>query len=511
MQIIANQGLRTLGPLWQGIRAGLRAAFSINYLRVFITGFRGIWTVARGLLFVLSKMRTVLFSLSGWLLIVEGLILFGDKIPVISDLLEKMGNAFKNLFSNIGDTLKNTVPSLGLLGKGINDIFGGKSERGVARIKDALLDLGEVIRTGLSAAWAKFLDDMQPITDRVTQFVKGLIDVFNLLITAVGSVFGTIGDTIGSQLGSGGSALDAAKAATSPENIASVFAVIGGAVVEIAKILMDILAAILSVTEVFNKGMGALIRWFSTTAVKDSQRNYWEAVASGFEMQGQMAGARVADLKGGRTSALEEAFNNYMESITPPKESTDSTPEKDAAAAAAAATGRNRAMMASIFDGTYMESGAGPAVKKLLGAMLSQPLIDPTKQQRDADGLLDFMWEEDAREETNKGLRKGIKNLLQTTPTDIKEGAAGLWDGFKKVFLPPDLDAAVAPQAAQLAPIAASIGKAIVGDFESTRGNLAQMVPKMERLQQQTVDELEEANVGLAALTNNKNPFVFNA
>jgi TP901 family phage tail tape measure protein len=224
-QLVAK-GLNLFGPLWRGIRAGMVAVFSVNYLQVFITGFRGLWTVARGFLTVLNGVRRILFSLSGWLLIVEGLILFGDKIPVVKDALEGLGVAFTNVFNNIKQTLKDLGPSFELIGMGINEIFSGNAGGGMMKIQRAFSDLWKTIKEGLLFAWKQFIVDIEPGAEIIRNAVKGVIGVFDALIATMGAIFGTAFEKGAIIVKADGSLLELFKSLFSAENMQTFFTMV---------------------------------------------------------------------------------------------------------------------------------------------------------------------------------------------------------------------------------------------------------------------------------------------
>jgi TP901 family phage tail tape measure protein len=217
---------------------------SLDVVNLLYKGFRSIWTVTKGIGSILNMMRRTLFSLSGWLTIVEVLILFGDKIPVVKDILEGLGTAFSNLFKNIGETLRNLGPSFGLLYRGLNDIFGGKIEQGIVRARDAFRDMGNTISTGLTAAWSKFVSDIKPGADIIKAIIVGTISTIQALGAAIGGVLGTAFQT-GEILITGDSSLvETLQKTFSPENIKAFFAAIIGAIESIGLGLISLTAMI---------------------------------------------------------------------------------------------------------------------------------------------------------------------------------------------------------------------------------------------------------------------------
>src|SRR5690606_16933567 len=112
--------LAGMSSVFKDIGSALRKAFTFDFrktfkgfdlVRILHRGFLGIFKTLRGVLTVLNGIRRFVFSLSGALLIVEALILFGDKIPGINQLLAGAGNALRQLFGDLGKTLSNLNPS----------------------------------------------------------------------------------------------------------------------------------------------------------------------------------------------------------------------------------------------------------------------------------------------------------------------------------------------------------------------------------------------------------------
>lgn len=179
------------GGIGSGLRSVAKFITTTNWLQEIIKTVTGLGRFLRGVFSVLNGIRRVVFSLSGVLTIVEVLILFGDKIPVVKDILEGLGNAFSNLFKNLGNTLKALGPSFQLIGRGFNDMFGGNAERGLQRIKDAFSDIGQTIRTGVWAAWQQFLADIEPGAQIIKSVFNGLLATAEALGAAISGIFGT--------------------------------------------------------------------------------------------------------------------------------------------------------------------------------------------------------------------------------------------------------------------------------------------------------------------------------
>jgi hypothetical protein len=100
-----------------------------------------------------------------------------------------------------------------------------------------------------------------------------------------------------------------------------------------------------------------------------------------------------------------------------------------------------------------------------------------------------------------------IGNIMPDVTADLEAERQRLREGL--MMQPADFAAATAPQQEQVASLAGTIGKALVGTFQSTRGNTLQMVPRMEKLQEEANKLQEDNNELLEDLVGTKQPFVF--
>jgi hypothetical protein len=320
--------------------------------------------------------------------------------------------------------------------------------------------------------------------------------------------------------------MDMLRQAVSPENREQVYAMIGGflqsifstllsVIQKLSEGLLELRTALYSISGVLQIAFSYLMEAFAMLpkkltgmSDKDQQRMFMSAMgvrsdgqASLTTAQGLRAesGVALASVFAKEQTNLDKALNDFLKSIRGATKGTETnTAEATAAAAAAATTARNRGIISSIMDGSYMSSGAGPAVKKLMASALTT--IDPsagmdilanTSDPQVMQGLSSFLME---NKNVPKAMQQAADSLLNLTPEKIQEGAAGLWDGFKMAFMPEDKPAIDPAMAAQLGSVTAGIGKAIVGDFQSSRGNMLQMVPKMEQLQERANKLLEDGN-----------------
>jgi TP901 family phage tail tape measure protein len=501
------------------------------------TGFGGMSAVMLGL-------RRVVTTASGWLLIVEGLFLFGDKIPIIQDMLKGFSSAVKNAFGSIGVTLRDLKPSLDLLQRGFLKLFSGNIATGIKEIKNSFSDMANILRTGLSSAWLQFMKDIEPGAKILKGIFDGLLGTVKALITVLGSSVGLAFKTGKIVLTGDETLLDAIKQIFAPEIVKAFFTSIIesiGAIGQQLNAAIGIIASLLNALKfTFISMLKALasIPGFGGDAKKaldelddnakarkeleddmfTLQRLYEEEKKNmtshaltpyGKELANEMLriqqeldnlGPMFGDIRYNvkeEGDKLAAAIKAIIADLNRKPETPDPVAAR-AAAAAAAAEGRNRSTLSSIMDGSYMSSGAGPAVKKLIASALTT--VDPsagmdilanTSNPQVMQGLSSFLME---NKNVPKAMQQAADSLLNLTPEKIQEGAAGLWDGFKTAFFPKGESPVDPVMAAQLETATAGIGKAIVGDFQSSRGNMLQMVPKMEQLQEKANKLLEDGN-----------------
>ena len=140
-----------------------------------------------------NGIRRVVFSSTGLLTILEGLILFGDKIPVISNAFSALGKGFGDAFKQIGNIAKFATGPLALFRASIQAFQADRSDLGVEGLKQSFLALTSIIGNQLVAAWNKFKEAISPVYD----FVVGL---FTIVDTTIRSVVESVSIALGSTL-----------------------------------------------------------------------------------------------------------------------------------------------------------------------------------------------------------------------------------------------------------------------------------------------------------------------
>ena len=265
----AVKGLGALPNMLAGISAGFRAiskaAVGYNYAKGFIDLTKSVLKLTWGFAKLLNNIRRFAFSLSGFLLVFDVILLFGDKIPGIAQGLEVLGDAFNTLFHYIGKTAQATIPSFQKIGGALKTMFTGDAMGGLEQLKAGFSELGTTISGGLTAAWNNFVMVLSPVTEIVKQIGKSLYAGFQLAIDLVSSVFGTLKDGISITIGSEGSFLETLAQAFSAENISNFFAMIGGALVSVVQLLMTGISKIFEVIQIAKQGLLAIYQAISTS------------------------------------------------------------------------------------------------------------------------------------------------------------------------------------------------------------------------------------------------------
>lgn len=196
----------------RGINAGLTAIKNFKFASL----GKSVLAFGKTLQTVFTGIRRV-FSTTGLLTVIEVLILFGDKIPIVNTALSGLGSAFGAAFKQIGDIAKFAAGPIELLKASIAAFQQDRSDLGIEGLKRAFFSLVDIIGNQLYAAWNKFKEGIAPVYD----FVVGLFNVIDLIIrsmvesiaTGIGSLISTLGQSFKSIFGQteigGGSTLDA--------------------------------------------------------------------------------------------------------------------------------------------------------------------------------------------------------------------------------------------------------------------------------------------------------------
>jgi len=537
--------LQTLPVLFLSIGRGVRNVLtyltSFNYLRGFITFSTSVWSAVKGMFRLANTVRRFVFSFSGFLTIVELLFLFGDKIPGISNLLEKLGNAFSRLFGSIGTTLSNTLPSLQKMGDALKNIFTGNAEGGLAELQIGFGELTNTLSTGLSNAWQQFKADLEPITSVVKQIGLSLAAGFQLAIDLISATFGNVSSGFKIIIGSEGSFLETLQQAFSAENIQGFFATIGGAFVAMFKVLNVVLSSIMEVINLSKNGIIELLKAVSllpggggANAVLDeadprrkAARNKIIGLQNNKDLDQEFVrtnpgnAAGVAEARARLLAApalIKEAqaeFDNLGPIIGTFAFNLEESSIKIDEALTRFIDSLGRAV--PIIEALPV-IGTTPETNTLDAYIAALPKTD----QSDKRGILEERlraWEEELNNTTVdqpgyiedvQGIIDDIKGDLSALNGDTSEFEVGksidqqMKDQIQEDFNPmdwfkADLDKAFAdvmkpPEAEikQAEALAGIVSRALVGNFNSTTGNKLQGMPRAEKLAERTALATEE-------------------
>ena len=138
-----------------------------------------------------------------WWTILDILILFGDKIPVVSTVLSKFGAAFSAAFSEIGKIGTYAAGPMALLKASMQAFSQNEGGLGIKGVQMAFKGLVGIIRNQLSAAWDMFKAKL----DNVWTIIKGvgisLFTIFESIVFSVRSIMDSAGNIFGGIFGTG--------------------------------------------------------------------------------------------------------------------------------------------------------------------------------------------------------------------------------------------------------------------------------------------------------------------
>lgn len=180
----------------RGINAGLTTIKNFKFASL----GKSVLAFGKTLQTVFTGIRRV-FSTTGLLTVVEVLILFGDKIPIVSTVLERFGKAFGAAFKQIGDIAKYAAGPIALLKASIAAFSADNSELGMKGLVASFSLLGSIIKNQLVAAWAVFKQSLGNVYGILTQIASGFMLIFDSIVTSIRSVIDTVGGSISNYVG----------------------------------------------------------------------------------------------------------------------------------------------------------------------------------------------------------------------------------------------------------------------------------------------------------------------
>ena len=185
----------------QSAFAGMKAGSKAPILPQVMSGLgkaggmaKNLGTLAAGFAKVTMAVSKFVFSLNGVLL----LFTFGDRIPIIKDVLANLGSAFGAAFGQIGGIMKSLAPvfsyfmeSFGLLGNK------DTASLGFAGLVDSLSLMGSVIQGKLLAAWGAFKAELGFVWDTGKMLLGTMWELLKVITTiATNSIGNILGNTL---------------------------------------------------------------------------------------------------------------------------------------------------------------------------------------------------------------------------------------------------------------------------------------------------------------------------
>lgn len=158
-----------------------------------LKGLGNIGKVGKSLLTFTAAASRFIFSMNGVLTVLTVLFTFGDRIPFIRGVLERLGEAFSTAFGQIGSIASSLGPSFSLISKGFAML--GDSETsglGYKQLVIGIQSVVDIISGKLRAAWHGFFMQLGSTWDRTKQVVGTMWELFNVVssiaTTAIGNV-----------------------------------------------------------------------------------------------------------------------------------------------------------------------------------------------------------------------------------------------------------------------------------------------------------------------------------
>lgn len=141
----------------------------------------------------------------------NALLLFGDKIPAISQAFAALGNGISGFFSQLGRVASYAGPALSLFQLAISAFTQGFSGTGFSALQAAFEGLVAIIRNQLIAAWNEFMYHVEYLIVFFQQIYKSIEIIVRSLFTGLTQALGVLASpvmqavsTIGTAFSGGG-------------------------------------------------------------------------------------------------------------------------------------------------------------------------------------------------------------------------------------------------------------------------------------------------------------------
>ena len=186
--------------------AGLKLAWSSSsivkgmgsFIKITTRVARGLMTGTKAFLSFANGVRRFTFSVSGVLTILELLLLFGDKIPIVAAGLDRLKAAFTGFFSELGKVGSLATKGLGpLLSLAFDAFSAGQSGIGFDAIIASVEGLIDLVGSQLVAAWGRVREALGPIYTFVNTLIVSVSETIDLLFQGIGSAISQVSGSLG--------------------------------------------------------------------------------------------------------------------------------------------------------------------------------------------------------------------------------------------------------------------------------------------------------------------------
>lgn len=193
---------RFLGAIGPMAKVGVIDNIVLGFKNLF-SAFRLVATGGIKVFSVLTKIGRFAFSFSGLWTIAELLLLFGDKIPFVREVLEDFAKAFTASFSAISRIATYAAGPLALISAGFGAVGKGFMEQGVNAIIKGVTTLASIIKNQLIVAWNSFFVALGQTWIIIKGIGKSIWGVATALYNTISSVLGSIFSMLGAVNGMG--------------------------------------------------------------------------------------------------------------------------------------------------------------------------------------------------------------------------------------------------------------------------------------------------------------------
>lgn len=270
--------------------------------------FKASGGLALGLLRLANGVRRFVFSISGIFTIIELLILFGPKIGFIRDAFARLGEGFSKAFATIGGTINDLAPVFALFKKSFANIFAGEGELGIRGLIAGFTELANIVKSNLKIAFFQVVEAVAPLYDFLRRITLSLLEIASLVGSIFGATFSNIGNSIQGLTGGGAGGLlegivTGIKEALSPENMKTAFGFVGSVLIEMARIVNEMIS---NIFQVLNN---------LATFIQNAIVTFFRAISSGLQATGSSLPAQFSFIIDGlykAAGAIEDAGDSLI-------------------------------------------------------------------------------------------------------------------------------------------------------------------------------------------------------